>query len=231
MKKIFITRRIKKDSFFYKKIKEAGHELYGISLLSFRQISFDTFPKVDGIFFYSQKGVQYFFKNINKKKVSLPKEIWWAGFGQATAKAIENQGVKCSFVGTGKAETTSTKFLKFAQQQKVLFPRAKNSKRSVQKILDGKLEMQDLIVYDNFPKKNIVLPEFDVLIFTSPMNVEAYFQNLPTNEVGNKIKKGQQFFAIGQTTAHALKEFGVQKVGVPSNPLMEEMVKMIARTF
>ena len=222
MKKIFISRRIKKDSFFYRKIKEAGDELFAKSLLDFRQVSFDEIPKTDWIFFYSQKGVHYFFKNINKKKIALPKEIRWAGFGEMTAQVIERQGVRCDFAGTGNAETTAPKFFNKAKKQTVLFPRAKNSKRSVQKLLEGQLEMQDLIVYDNFPKKNIKIQDFDILIFTSPMNAEAFFQN-------NKIRKEQQFFAIGKTTANALKKMGVQKVTVPKNPSMEEIAKLLYR--
>ena len=229
MKKIFISRRIKKGSFFYKKIKEAGHELYGISLLSFRQISFEAIPAVDWIFFYSQKGVHYFLKNIDEKKIALPQQIRWAGFGAMTAQAIEAHGLKCDFTGTGKAKTTAPDFFKIAKNQSVLFPRAKHSKRSVQKLLEGQLEMQDLMVYDNFPKKNIILENFDVLIFTSPMNAEAYFGNLPTDEVGNKIRKGQRFYAIGQTTAKALNKLGVAKVLVPKNPSMEEIVELLLR--
>jgi len=218
LKKIFISRRIKKDSFFYKKIKEAGHELFGKSLLSFRQISFENIPAVDWIFFYSQKGVHYFFKNIHKKKMVLPKNIRWAGFGEMTAQAIEDQWVKCDFAGTGNAKTTAPEFYKIAKNKTVLFPRARHSKRSIQKLLEGQIEMQDLVVYDNFPKKNIQLNDFDILIFTSPMNAEAYFQNLQIDKEGNKIRKGQQFYAIGETTAKALKKLGVEKVMVPKNP-------------
>ena len=220
MKKIFISRRIKKDSFFYKEIKEAGLELYGTSLLDFKQVAFEMIPPVDWIFFYSQKGVQYFFKNLNKKKMDLPANIRWAGFGQVTGKVIETYGVQCDFAGTGYAKTTAPAFFKKAKKQTVLFPRAKHSKRSVQKLLEGQIEMHDLIVYDNFPKKNIVLDNFDVLIFTSPMNAEAYFQS-------NEIRKGQQFFAIGETTAKALKKLGVAEVLVPTNPSMEEIVKLV----
>ena len=230
MKKIFISRRIKKDSFFYKEIKKAGHELYGTSLLSFKQVSFETIPDVDWIFFYSQKGVQYFFKNLNKKKMDLPKTIRWAGFGQVTGKAIEMHGVKCDFAGTGHANTTAPEFLKIAKNQKVLFPRAKHSKRSIQKLIADQIEMHDLIVYDNFPKKNIVLENFDVLIFTSPMNAEAYFQNLAIDEAENKIKRGQQFFAIGETTGNALKKLGVVEVLVPKNPSMEEIAKLVLKS-
>jgi len=191
-------------------------------LLSFRQVSFETLPPVDWIFFYSQKGVHYFFKNLNKKKIILPKGIQWAGFGEMTAHAIEKQEVECGFAGTGHAKTTAPDFFKIAKNKKVLFPRAKHSKRSIQKLLEGQLDMQDLIVYDNFPKKNIQLDEFDVLVFTSPMNAEAYFQN-------KKIRKGQRFYAIGETTAKTLNKLGVKEVTVPKNPSMEEIAKLLVK--
>jgi len=220
LKKIFISRRVKKGSFFYKKIKESGFDLDAKSLLSFRQVAFNKIPEIDWIFFYSQKGVHYFFKNINKKKIALSKQIRFAGFGKITAKVIESQGVECGFIGTGHAQTTAEAFAKIANKQTILFPRAKHSQRSVQVLLENKIEMLDLVVYNNFPKKNMELSDYDMLIFTSPMNAQAYFQK-------NKIKKGQQFYAIGQTTAKALKGLGVKKVFVPKNPSMEEIAKLV----
>jgi uroporphyrinogen-III synthase len=56
-------------------------------------------------------------------------------------------------------------------------------------------------VYDNFIKTEIQKREESILVFTSPMNVEAYFNAF-------SLEKHQRLVAIGSPTEEALKAYG-----------------------
>jgi uroporphyrinogen-III synthase len=219
VKKVFISRALNSASIFKTKLKNEGFEIWDESLLEFDLIPFEKIPAVDWIFFYSQKGVQFFFNHIRNNNISFSKEIQFAGFGEKTAEAIE-QFTKCHFVGTGNAKTTAPIFLKIAGGQKILFPRAENSQRSIQQLIDHQLITIDLIIYKNFPKKEFDLPQMDYLFFMSPMNAKVFFQKY-------QLEKGQKVFAIGKTTAQALADLGIENVIFPKKPSEEELVKLL----
>ncbi len=219
MKKIFISRELHSDSIFKIKLEHEGFDIWDKSLLEFELIPFEQIPKTDWIFFYSQKGVQFFFKHINKNNIPLSEKIHFAGFGEKTAKAIE-QFTKCHFVGTGNANTTAPDFIKITKGKKVLFPRAENSQRSVQQLIDNQLIIEDLIIYKNSPKENFDIPRMDYLFFTSPLNAQVFFQKY-------KLEKSQKVFAIGKTTAKALEDSGIKNVIFPQKPSEEELVKLL----
>lgn len=202
--KVFISRNLKPDSFFERALSERGFEVIGQSLIDFSPVPFELPEGVDWLFFYSRKGVEFFFEKI--KVADLPK-VKVAAIGEATAGELRQCGVKIHFVGNGEPKATATAFLEMATGQKVVFPQAQNSRRSIQHLLAEKIESRDLVVYRNLPKREIELPDCEVLAFTSPMNVEAYFSK-------KKIREGQRIAAIGETTASALRELGIEKVEV-----------------
>ena len=150
MKKIFISRALNPESIFKIKLENEGFEIWDESLLEFELIPFDKIPDVDWIFFYSQKGVKYFFNHIRDNNIFLSEKIQLAGFGEKTAEAIE-QFTKCHFIGTGNAKTTAPDFMGVVKGTKILFPRAENSQQSVQQLIDNQTTTQDLIIYKNFP--------------------------------------------------------------------------------
>lgn len=172
--------------------------MIGTSLIAYSALSFGDLPMVDWIFFYSKKGVEFFFKGL---KTSLPPTIRFATMGAGTANKLIEFGYQPTFIGTGLPNNTAQLFLKYAATQKVLFPRAITSMRSIQTILEQKLEVYDLVVYTNTIKKSFQIPKVDGLIFTSPLNVHAYFSKYSY--------EGQFVVAIGPTTAKVLQEFNI----------------------
>lgn len=219
MKKIFISRELNSDSIFKIKLENEGFEIWDESLLEFELVPFNKIPDTDWIFFYSQKGVTFFFNHIHKNDIRIPKNLKLAGFGEKTAKTIE-QFTMCHFVGTGNAQTTTPDFLKLARGKKILFPRAENSQRSIQQLIDNESTTEDLIVYKNFPKKEFNIPQMDYLFFMSPMNAKVFFHKY-------KLKKNQKVFAIGKTTAKALSKLGVKNVIFPNKPSEAELVNLL----
>jgi len=219
-KKIFITRDLSSNSFFKTELEKKGFHVHGESLLEFELIPFEEIPEADWIFFYSQKGVDFFFQNIKTQNIFLDKKINIAGFGEKTAERIVLHGIKCNFIGTGKAATTTPFFLEKTKGLKVLFPRAENSQRSVQQIIGDQIITEDLVLYKNFAKKDFHISKMDALVFTSPLNAKAYFKKY-------KFEEGQLVFAIGETTAQTLLNLGIQKVFFPKKPAEEELVNIL----
>lgn len=220
MKKVFISRLLKSDSIFRKELEKAGFEIWSESLLEFDLVPFEKIPTIDWIFFYSQKGVQFFFNHIRKNNIFLDSNIQFAGFGKRTAEVIQSFGVDCQFVGTGNAITTVSDFSEVAHGKKVLFPRAENSQRSLQQLLDNQVITVDLVIYKNFPKKEFDIPKMNYLIFTSPLNAQVFFQKY-------KFQKGQKIFSIGKTTAQTLHELGIKEVIFPKNPSEKNLARLL----
>ncbi len=216
-KRIFISRRQTPDSVFYKTLTEAGFSVYGASLIDITPVPFSYVPAVDWIFFYSKNGVRCFFEQVQSGQVSKNK---FAVIGPGTADFLEEYFAHPDFVGDGHAETTARAFLPLARGKKILFPRAENSRRSVQQWLEEEAELIDLIVYDNVPKKEFDLPDFDLLVFTSPLNAEAYFSV-------KKTDRRQTVLAIGSTTASALFQLGIKNVITADNPSEQALAQTI----
>jgi len=214
--KIFISRDLKPTSPFKKELVALDMEIIGQSLIEFYPTPFNTIPVVDWIFFYSKNGVKFFLEtftadNFLRVMAAKNRPIQWAVMGKGTAATLEKHQIQPDFIGTGHPKATAKAFGEIAHQQKVLFPRAEISKQSVQNLLIGQIEIFDLIVYANKLKPTFFIPYCDILVFTSPLNVVAYFQKHP-------IQSKQKVVAIGKTTANALEKKGLQNIIVASQP-------------
>lgn len=206
------------DSIFLQKLQAAGFEVVGESLIQFSAVRFTNLPESDWIFFYSKKAVRFFFENLQKTDLQINAKL--AALGEGTAEALEKQGFKPYFIGNGEPEATAINFLKVAINQRVLFPRAKNSRQSVQQLLQGQIEELDIVVYQNLPRQDFDIPECEWLVFTSPLNAEAYFQQY-------SAKSGQKILAIGETTAGALRRIGLEEIHISESPSEEALAYAI----
>ena len=213
MKKVFISRDLDAKHPIAKEIHSKGYELFAEALIELKSTPPDVLPDTDWVFFYSQNGVQFFFDAF---KLVDPK-IKFGVIGEKTAERMNALGRKVNFAGHGDPEQTARSFLKLAEGQRVVFARAANSKASVQQSLSDKIESIDLVLYLNEVKTTFDLPELDILVFTSPLNVQAYFSKYT-------IRKTQKFIAIGKTTAKALHQKGVDIVYIPSSVSLEKAI-------
>ena len=219
MKKVFISRDLKSDSIFKSQLESKGFEVVSCSLVSFSALNFQVIPEVDWIFFYSKNAVAFFLKGLKKQRIPVP-SAKLATLGEGTGAYLKEQGLEPDFVGSGKPEHTAHIFLEKAKGQSVLFPRAENSRQSIQQLLKSKINALDLIVYKNEPKSNFEIESCEVLVFTSPMNARTYFNKY-------EILDYQQVIAIGQTTEQALRNLGIEEIKVAQNPSEEALAQLI----
>lgn len=218
MKSVFITRNLVVESAFKRILETAGFQVEGQSLINFRAVAFHQIRKTDWIFFYSKKGVQYFFEGLSDQ-IDFS-ESRFACMGKGTKAVLHKQGELTSFEGKGTPKEIAADFLKLARNQSVLFPRARNSRQSIQKILGNHIISYDLVVYINEPKADCHMSSNDLLVFTSPLNVEAYFHQ-------NKLQPHQKIVAIGETTAKALKKLGYCEATIARQPTEKAMANTV----
>ena len=216
---VFISRNLEAGSIFKNKLTALGFSVYGESLIEFRAIPFSEIPDVDWIFFYSKKAIQFFFKNLQKQQLPIPMSQY-ASIGKGTALELSHYDIIANFIGNGKPQDTAKRFLEQAEGQRVLFPRAAHSRQSIQQLLGNQITALDLVIYNNRAKTSLNLPYFDYLVFTSPLNAQAYFNQY-------QLKAEQKVVAIGETTAMALQRRGISKAVVAESPSEEALVRAV----
>jgi len=204
--KVFISREVGEHNYLRKALEKHQIEIDGRSLIR-------TFPivtvldpfylkHIDWIFFSSRNGVDYFF---NLKPV-LPKNVKFGVAGRGSEDSLRRAGHVADYVGEGgDIEEVAELFAEEVVGQTVLFPRAQDSLLTIQKALKPNTKVVDLPIYETVVEENIDQTYAEVLIFTSPSNVDAYF-------VDNLLDPGQQVIAIGNSTAKKFDEMGVKYI-------------------
>ncbi|MBS1747499.1 MAG: uroporphyrinogen-III synthase [Bacteroidetes bacterium] len=81
------------------------------------------------------------------------------------------------------------------------------------------IEVYETVIYQHEVKKN-----FDAVIFFSPSAVEGFF-------AVNTIIQSTVFFAIGKTTADAIKKFSGNKIILSDTPGKKELIEEVAGYF
>lgn len=209
--KVFISREVGEHSYFRKALEKHKIEIDGRSLIR-------TFPivnildpfylkNIDWVFFSSRNGVEYFFK-LNPV---LSKKVKFGVVGRGSEDTLRKFGHLADFVGeSGDIVEVGQEFAKLVEKQTVLFPRAQDSLLSIQKSLRETTKVVDLPIYETVIEEQIDGTTAEVLIFTSPSNVEAYF-------VDNLLDPEQKVIAIGNSTGRKFEEMGVKYV-LPYSP-------------
>jgi hydroxymethylbilane synthase len=201
--KVFISREIGENNYLRRALNNHNIEIEGRSLIR-------TFPivnildpfylkNIDWIFFSSRNGVEYFFK----LKPALSKRIKFGVVGRGSEDALRRQGHLAGFVGeSGDIKEVAEDFAALVKGLTVMFPRAQDSLLSIQKSLSADTKIVDLPIYETVIVDELDQTHADVLIFTSPSNVDAYFAD-------NLLDPGQQVIAIGNSTGKKFDEMGV----------------------
>lgn len=201
-KNIFISRNTNEVSFLKTSLNAADAVLTGISGIQTNTIELENndFSNAQIIFFNSKNAVVHFFK----QNPILASDVKYAAFGPGTEKAIYQQGFEVDFSGKSSDPTkVAAQFLStFADGKRIVFPKALHSLQSVSSILSRHHFVEQLDVYETISVENVVLPEADVYVFTSPSNVTAFTSSL------NSIKK--KIVAIGPSTAEAIMLKGMK---------------------
>ncbi|TWR26371.1 hydroxymethylbilane synthase [Mucilaginibacter pallidiroseus] len=208
---VFISRDIPPTSYFNRALSKHKINIEARSLIRTVPVitKFDSYilRNIDWIFFTSKNAVEYFFK-LNPQ---FPKKIQFGVMGAGSEDMLRRNGHFADFVGdSNDTADVAADFAALANGKNVLFPGADNPMRSIQQGLSAETKIIDLPVYETVLEENVEPSGAEVLVFTSPSNVEAYFAD-------NLLEPGQKVVAIGKSTGRKFEEMGV-KYTLPFSP-------------
>jgi hydroxymethylbilane synthase len=203
---VFITRDLRKEDFMSRVLTGNGYKVTGRSFIEFKIVPINRVPITDWIFFSSKHAVKFFFEQkleIGNAKIGV--------IGKSTSVALRTQGKRAEFIGySTDTKLTGKQFAALVKSGTVLFPQSKDSMRTIQQQFVNRSQVRDISIYETHEKPVEGFPDSEIMLFTSPSNVEAFFEK-------RKLTPDQKIIAMGDATAHTLKEFGVKSVHlVPS---------------
>ena len=209
--KVFISRDISEQSYFRRALEKHNMEIEGRSLIRTVPVITKLDPyilrDIDWVFFASKNAVEYFFN----LQPALPKKVQFGVMGSGSEDVLRRNGHFADYVGeSGDTTEVAQEFAKLANSSTVLFPRAENAMRNIQKGLSADTKIIDLPVYETVLVDEIEASGADVLVFTSPSKVDAYFAD-------NLVDPSQKLIAIGKSTGNKLDELGL-KYTLPFSP-------------
>ena len=201
---VFVTRFGRKNSYLRNVLEGNGFTLEERALIEIVPVPLKSFPNVEWVFFASKHAVKNFFAQ--NPQIGTVK---YACVGRVTSDELRLFGKRADFVGSSTdTRMIGKQFASMAGNAKVLFPQAKGSMRSIQQQFVKPENVIDLIVYETLKKNEGEMPEAEIIVFTSPSNVEAWFETY-------SFPKNKKAIAMGDATAHALKNFRVYAESMP----------------
>lgn len=202
---VYITRDIREDDFFFHVLNANGFNVYGRALIDTVRIPLVKVPDAEWVFFSSKHAVKHF---LGQAKLKPGTKI--AAVGKGTSDELRKFNLRADFIGGGNdTRLTAKQFGAVAGRSKVLFPQAKGSLKTVQQQLTTAQPI-DLIVYETLSRPADNLPESEILVFTSPSNLEAFLEK-------NAISPKQKIVAMGHATASTLKDKGYYTYWSPAS--------------
>jgi len=190
---VFITRELSKQSYFRLALEKHNINVEARSLIRTVPVILKLAPHIlqdlDWVFFSSKNAIEYFFQ-LNPQ---LPPDVKFGVMGAGSEETLRLKGYFTSYTGAGiDTVDVAAEFAKLANGCKVLFPGAENSMRSIQKGMSAETKVIDLPVYETIIEEDVEGTGADILVFTSPSNVEAYFAN-------NLLEPNQKVISISKS--------------------------------
>lgn len=191
---------------------EKAVEINAHSFLSFQKVPF-TIPDCEVVFFSSPRSVEFTISNI-------PSNCKIACTGKKTADVLQQNGFTPDFIATQTSDLdqASKEFANWVGNRKVFFPCSDISKKSfTQHLPEEQVELR--IVYNTIIQSEKI-KQSDILIFTSPSNVNAFFQK-------NKCSH-ETIIAWGESTSKELKKNGKDDHFILTEPSQKELVDILS---
>ncbi|MGE0569191.1 MAG: hydroxymethylbilane synthase [Bacteroidia bacterium] len=197
--RVFITKNFREQDYLPNALKRLNFQIDGQSLIEFKQITIKELPRAEWIFFSSKHAVKYFFN----QKPEIGK-VKFGCVGTATSKELRQRGYRADFIGqSNDTKLIGKQFAARVGNSKVLFPIAKESMQSIQQQIINQENVINLPVYATIKHSKVVNSDYSVIIFTSPSNVQAYFEK-------NKWQTHQKAVAMGDATGSALERLKIR---------------------
>ncbi len=179
----------------------------------------------------SQQNVIAVFTSMNAVEAVrkfLPLNPSWKIFciGHTTKKLAENIFGEENILGVAdSAGQLAENIIEHSKIKKVYFFCGDQRRDELpEKLKINKMEIEELMVYKTINTPQVISKNYDGILFFSPSAVKSFF-------LRNSIPHNSQIFAIGDTTAQAVKPFSPQPVIVAEIPGKENLVAQVINYF
>lgn len=220
-KSIFVSRRLNTLNPVLITLNSLGYHLIHEALIKTSPIRFTHTPATQWIFFPGRDAIRYFFS----QQPDVKPNVKFGVVSDVSAEYLGNFGHEASFIGKGVDVVQIGKdFAKSIKDDSVLIPQAIDSMQIIQKQLAFTNSCHNLFVYKTQFRDDFYEFPSDVLAFTSPSNVQAYFQKY-------KLAPNQKVIAVGSTTVLKLKEYKIKDIvlspGFDESSLLNSLMELI----
>lgn len=201
--RVFVSRELKANSPFKRMLEAKGMTIHAQSLIETRTITIPEAPNADWYFFSSPSTVTHFLG-----QQEIPGNARIGAMGPGTASRLKEQGYEVAFTGNDTDPANVAKAFATAAAGTIVFPVGTKSLRSVPQAITAPNRAIELEVYESVLRPPETLPESDVLVFTSPSNVQAFLST-------QSIPATASVVAMGTSTGKALEDAGVTSYALP----------------
>jgi hydroxymethylbilane synthase len=210
---VFISREVAPTSYFARALQKHQIHVDGASLIrifpTMQHLDSYIIKHADWLFFCSKNAIEHFFALTPR----ISKKTKLGVIGRGSEETLRQHGHKPDFTGEHLGidmQGVAAAFAQEADGQTVVVIRAKESLETIEKGLTPATKVINLPVYETQLADNVSKSNAEVMIFTSPSNVEAYFNH-------HLIEPDQKIIGIGHSTARKLDEYGVRYT-LPKTP-------------
>jgi uroporphyrinogen-III synthase len=211
---IFVSRDLSPQSCFFGLAEKWSLDLHYRSLLRFTPLPFTLPLSLDWLFFYSAKGVSFFYD----QQPVLPAGVKLGAIGAATGARVRETWGRIDFIGSGDPVATLEAFAPQGAGQNLVFVRASQSSSTLAEHMKPRARVQELVVYENKILEGLSLPHTQWAVLTSTMSARAYLDSVE--------KPAQHLIAIGRPTAQYLQQRGHSQLHQAENPSEEALCKL-----
>ena len=186
------------------------------SLIDFKSLSFDLPNDFEVVFFSSIRSAKFLSES---KKIKLD-NYRIACAGPQTALKLSEMGLKVDFIGSNASnpKLVSEQFSAWLGARKVFIPASNRSLRSIEESISTE-QIKRAILYETLLLPVKVISR-DLLVFTSPSNVDAYF-------IKNEISAHSLVIAWGDSTKRALLDHGCEASIVLKDGTLNELKSIL----
>lgn len=196
-------------------------DLTAESYIRFEAIAAEIPDRMEAIFFGSPRAVDFF---LAQGKVPEGCEI--ACIGKTTENYLLGKGFTVGFSGgsgAGDPEKVAERLREWLGGRKLHIARSEQSRRTIAGALPAS-QVEEMIVYRTITMSACTDCNPDVLVFTSPSNLEGFLKS-------NLIQPDTALIAWGKTTEKALNRLGHRATHVLSSASEQELVSYLSSTL
>ena len=212
-------------------IKQAAEKDVTIDCVSFIETAPIESPNIkEKIQQLSNKKIIAVFTSMNaveavKQNLSI-KPLWKIfSIGQTTKELIGKYFGNENIAGTADdASSLADEIIKHQPTEVFFFCGDQRRDELSEKLLANNIRVEEITVYRTISTSQKVEKHYDGILFFSPSAVKSFFSS---NTIGNDVV----LFAIGNTTANALKQNSNNKLIIADQPGKEALVKNMLTYF